>query len=187
MTTRSFPAVADSVPASRQFAADELRDAAPELVAAALLMVSELATNAVKHAGTDFVVRVDHRPGGLRFAVTDGGHEEPQMKSPEPHEPSGRGLRIVNQLADDWGIDHESGRKTVWFELRTSVEDADSSVSGNMRRERPFDRVSTTGPKWASHRRIAPTVARPHDPHGHDASTPTSGAHPLGRILVPSC
>jgi anti-sigma regulatory factor (Ser/Thr protein kinase) len=85
------------------------------------LLVSELVTNAVRHADLhhddviDLVVElVGHR---LRVEVHDpGGGFVPSAPSPDPARPSGWGLYLVAELADRWGVD--SGDKTlVWFEL----------------------------------------------------------------------
>jgi anti-sigma regulatory factor (Ser/Thr protein kinase) len=82
------------------------------------VMVSELATNALRHAETSFSVRVDQTPGSVRVEVADGGDGRPAVQSPAPSEPSGRGLRIVESLSDAWGVTAASGTgKTVWFTL----------------------------------------------------------------------
>jgi anti-sigma regulatory factor (Ser/Thr protein kinase) len=79
-------------------------------------MVSELATNALRHAETPFSVRVEQVPGTVRVEVADGGEGQPAVRSPEPSEPSGRGLRIVESLSESWGVTAASGAgKTVWF------------------------------------------------------------------------
>ena len=67
-------------------------------------MVSELATNCVRHTVTDFTVRVERTPDEVRVDVTDTGGGTPEVRSPEPSEPSGRGLRIVRELSDSFGI-----------------------------------------------------------------------------------
>jgi anti-sigma regulatory factor (Ser/Thr protein kinase) len=90
----------------------------PNLVADEIaVMVSELATNCVRHAGTDFTVGVEVDEHRIRVAVSDGGAGRPIVRSPGPREPSGRGLRIVRELADSFGIQDRQGApgKTVWF------------------------------------------------------------------------
>ena len=82
------------------------------------LMVSELVTNAVRHNDGDFVVFIDVTLDQIRVQVTDWGAGEPATRSPAPLEPSGRGLRIVEALSDNWGVGAAgAGGKSVWFTL----------------------------------------------------------------------
>jgi serine/threonine-protein kinase RsbW len=85
------------------------------------LLVSELVTNAVRHANLDHgdviglvVELADHK---LRVEVHDpGGGFVPTAPSPDPARPSGWGLYLVAELADRWGVDSDE-RTLVWFEL----------------------------------------------------------------------
>ncbi len=80
------------------------------------LLVSELVTNAVCHArtGVELTVTVDdHR---LCVEVHDEGGE-PEVAHPAPTTTGGRGLMIVERLAEQWGWAETGGDKTVWFEL----------------------------------------------------------------------
>jgi PAS domain S-box-containing protein len=83
------------------------------------LMLSELATNAVQHASTDFEVSVDIAPDGrhVRVAVSDTAESFPVPQDADAEASDGRGLHIVRALADAWGIDMRRGKpgKTVWF------------------------------------------------------------------------
>ena len=125
MPRQSFAAYPASVPAARGFVADVLAAAAPELCRTAALLVSELATNAVRHSGTpSFVVDVDYSPGeGVRVAVTDTGVGHPIPRNPDPTAEHGRGLLLVASLADRWGAHRRRAtqEKTVWFEVRQST------------------------------------------------------------------
>ena len=109
-----------SVGEARRFVAHGLVGVAPETLDSVVVMVSELATNAVKHSGTDFDLRFEYDGHVLRVEVADTGPGEPQLRQPTPDESRGRGLQIVRQLSDDWGVrdrpDGEAG-KVVWFEL----------------------------------------------------------------------
>jgi anti-sigma regulatory factor (Ser/Thr protein kinase) len=80
-------------------------------------MVSELATNCVRHTDTEFRVRVEHDSRCVRVEVTDRGHGMPTVRVPPSNEPTGRGLRIVRELSDSFGVEPlvEPPGKTVWF------------------------------------------------------------------------
>jgi anti-sigma regulatory factor (Ser/Thr protein kinase) len=112
----SFPFEARSVPAARRFVREQLSGYPQEMREAVELMVSELATNSIRHAGSGFEIAV--RAGKeVRVEVTDHGSGEPRLLSPQPTDPSGRGLRIVEGLSKRWGISSRRGGKTVWFTL----------------------------------------------------------------------
>ena len=83
-----------------------------------LLLVSELVTNAVVHAGSPAVVRLDADPDRIKVAVADS---EPQkvlsVTDPGPSSSSGRGVLLVDRLAARWGVEPQRTGKVVWFEL----------------------------------------------------------------------
>jgi anti-sigma regulatory factor (Ser/Thr protein kinase) len=118
--TRSFPAKVGSVRTARGFAAGCLGEVSPEVCEDAVLVVSELVTNCVRHAAANFTVVVETRGGRLRVEVSDSGGGWPVVRHPGSSEPTGRGLQIVHALSDEWGVDHGRGRTTVWFTMRTS-------------------------------------------------------------------
>jgi anti-sigma regulatory factor (Ser/Thr protein kinase) len=118
---RRFPADPKSVTAARRFATDALVDDAVDICQAVELMVSELATNCVRHAHTSFRLAITRTDEEIRVEVTDDGGGSPQMQSPRPDEPSGRGLRIVDMLSKRWGITRgASPGKTVWFTVASA-------------------------------------------------------------------
>jgi anti-sigma regulatory factor (Ser/Thr protein kinase) len=122
MPTRAFPAWPDSVPDARGFVTGLLASVPPELCEIAALLVSELASNAVRHSGVhEFVVEVKHLPdeGRLWVGVTDTGSGQPVLRPPSTTAEDGRGLRLVATLADRWGAHRRRStrEKTVWFEL----------------------------------------------------------------------
>jgi anti-sigma regulatory factor (Ser/Thr protein kinase) len=88
-------------------------------------MVSELATNCVRHTDTEFKVNVEHDQSQIRVEVTDRGPGAPTPRVPDATEPTGRGLRIVRELADSFGVDPTSGTpgKTVWFVVQLDAAD----------------------------------------------------------------
>jgi anti-sigma regulatory factor (Ser/Thr protein kinase) len=90
----------------------------------ALLLVSELVTNAVDHGHEEITLYLRVHPPGIGVAVEDEGAASPPVTvvAPEPGAASGRGLLIVDTLASTWGVtphDPPPG-KTVWFELDPS-------------------------------------------------------------------
>ena len=92
----------------------------PERVEDALLLVSELVTNAVKygpeHGEIQLIVGADGER--MRFTVHDtGAGPLPAMRPMDrlPHEGGGHGLRLVDRVSDRWGV--ERGSTRVWFEL----------------------------------------------------------------------
>jgi hypothetical protein len=84
---------------------------------APVLMVDELATNAITHAHTPFWVKASMGAGGLRVEVGDGNPLVPVVTEAAPHAESGRGMQIVATLASRWGTKRCDRGKTVWFEV----------------------------------------------------------------------
>lgn len=92
-----------------------------ETAETALLLVSELVTNSVRHAGlktADTVVLcIQQGPRGLHFEVQDVGIGfEHHKRRSSKEEPGGWGLYLVEQLAQRWGV-NQRGPTVVWFEL----------------------------------------------------------------------
>jgi anti-sigma regulatory factor (Ser/Thr protein kinase) len=124
MTTgRTFLNRPASIAAARRFVASVVDPVAPELTEAVVLMLSELATNCVRYEHSDFEVRVDAATDQIRVEVHDQGTGQPIMRTPEPHEASGRGLQIVNAFARSWGVSETPGvpGKTVWFTVSPAM------------------------------------------------------------------
>jgi anti-sigma regulatory factor (Ser/Thr protein kinase) len=91
----------------------------PARVEDAVLLVSELVTNAVKYGPEDEAIRliVTTDDQTTRFTVHDLGLGPlPEMRDQSDPAPGGHGLRLVDALADRWGV--ERGSTRVWFELR---------------------------------------------------------------------
>jgi anti-sigma regulatory factor (Ser/Thr protein kinase) len=88
----------------------------------AILVASELVSNAVMHAGCEpgeeIELVVEMRPNAIRLEITDRGCSEntPTVRGPEYRGPGGLGLRIVETLAHCWGVERRVGT-LVWAEL----------------------------------------------------------------------
>lgn len=120
---RTFPADPHSVRAARRFAIEALADMSADVRESVELMVSELATNGIRHGQTSFRLVIEQTSEEIRVEVTDGGAGTPQMRHPGPDEPTGRGLRIVDMLSERWGVERDSQKgKTVWFTLSVAGE-----------------------------------------------------------------
>jgi anti-sigma regulatory factor (Ser/Thr protein kinase) len=113
---RRFPARPASVAKARKFATSSL-DADDDLVSRVESLVSELATNVVRHARTPFLVEVRSDDRSVRVDVTDASSEPPSIRPIDPVDPTGRGLVVVESLADRWGYEAGTHGKTVWFEI----------------------------------------------------------------------
>ena len=87
---------------------------------AAILLVSELVTNAVRHAGTGgapVILRLETTGTWLRIEVHDADARGPQPRTPTGLDESGFGLVLVEAVADKWGVHRTAAGKTVWAEL----------------------------------------------------------------------
>jgi anti-sigma regulatory factor (Ser/Thr protein kinase) len=120
---RTFPADPHSVRAARRFATEALAGRAADVRESVELMVSELATNGIRHGHTSFQLTIEQTPGEIRVEVSDAGGGTPQMRFPGPDEPTGRGLRIVDMLSERWGVERDARKgKTVWFTVSVAAK-----------------------------------------------------------------
>ena len=112
-----------SVREARRFVAATLTGAGlGHLVDTAALLVSELSANAVLHAHGAFAVEVTLVGPVVRIGVRDTSAQAPHRCARSPLAGSGRGLAMVETLAQDWGTERIADsagpyRKTVWFTL----------------------------------------------------------------------
>lgn len=81
------------------------------------LLTSELVTNAVLHAGTEFDVTVVRDDRHVRVGVKDGDRRLPQPATTSHDASTGRGLRLVDAMASAWGVEDRPDGKFVWFEV----------------------------------------------------------------------
>jgi anti-sigma regulatory factor (Ser/Thr protein kinase) len=83
----------------------------------AVLIVSEMVTNAVRHGGGRVRLRLRRGAHVLRLEVRDGTRRLPRLLPAAPDAECGRGLRIVTELAYRWGTTRVRGGKIVWAEV----------------------------------------------------------------------
>ncbi|MFJ7237908.1 SpoIIE family protein phosphatase [Streptomyces olivaceus] len=97
---------------------------------AAVLLLSELLTNVLVHTDADalLVAEIAGEPGerGIRVEVTDNGDDLPHKRRPGEMASSGRGLVLIELLADAWGVAPRGTGKSIWYELYESTPPADA-------------------------------------------------------------
>jgi anti-sigma regulatory factor (Ser/Thr protein kinase) len=93
-----------------------------DLANSAVLAISELVTNALRHAGSPVLVLAEYAGGRLTLAVQDGEATLPTMQPPEPDAEGGRSLALVDQLAATWGLQSTVLGKMVWVTLAGSAD-----------------------------------------------------------------
>jgi anti-sigma regulatory factor (Ser/Thr protein kinase) len=108
-----------SVRKARGFTADVLADDGVEasVIELAVLLVSELVTNAVVHARGPICLTVHTDAHWVRIEVEDAGHRRPALRAATLDAVDGRGLLVVDKLATDWGTEQRATHKVVWFEI----------------------------------------------------------------------
>jgi CheY-like chemotaxis protein len=114
-----LPDELSSVGSARRFVKDRLTEWGIEgPVDDALLVVSELAANALTHARSSYRLRLSATSHALRIEVDDTGVGTPEPQPLTETEEHGRGLHLVGALAASWGMESaETGGKRVWAEL----------------------------------------------------------------------
>lgn len=117
-----FPAAPDAVRTARSLVRHTLREwELDSVVDVAALLVSELVTNALRHATGPIGVRVVRGPAGaagvLLVEVSDPLPDPPRERVARPDDEDGRGLQLVASATRRWGTRPGEAGKTVWFEL----------------------------------------------------------------------
>ncbi|MET0419568.1 MAG: ATP-binding protein [Actinoplanes sp.] len=85
-----------------------------DLTATAALIATELVANVVRHAHTTMIFTVGLRDGRLSMAVRDGSRRLPKPADPTVSSPGGRGLRLIRELTEGWGVLPVTDGKVVW-------------------------------------------------------------------------
>jgi anti-sigma regulatory factor (Ser/Thr protein kinase) len=108
-----------SVRKARVFTGDALADGGVEasVIEVAVLLVSELVTNAVVHAGGTVWVTVHADAHWVRIDVEDQGRGRPELRPARQNQPGGRGVGVVDKLATHWGTERRATHKLVWCEI----------------------------------------------------------------------
>jgi two-component sensor histidine kinase len=114
MLSTDLPRSLDSAGAARRIVNGHTPSLDSQQRQDAVLMVSELVTNAVVHGVGAISLRIDAEAETVRIEVADEGNVA-VAPSPHPSAHGGWGLRIVEQLSDDWGV--LDGSTRVWFRL----------------------------------------------------------------------
>jgi anti-sigma regulatory factor (Ser/Thr protein kinase) len=118
--TVDLPPAVQSVPVARHLVLELLRAwHAPHDREDAALLVTELVTNVVDHVGGEasLTLELEMSDGWLRIAVLDGSAVRPVVRELDTVNPRGRGLRLVQAIAERWGSEDHQGGKRVWLEL----------------------------------------------------------------------
>jgi anti-sigma regulatory factor (Ser/Thr protein kinase) len=111
---------------ARRFAADVLIAWDEESLADTVqLLVSELVTNAVLHAGSPVRLALWRRDNRIHVDVVDDSAVPPGLRDYDAEATTGRGLDLVGMVADAWGVEPRAPQgKSVWFEVLASNPDA---------------------------------------------------------------
>ncbi|MFD7097303.1 ATP-binding protein [Streptomyces xanthophaeus] len=95
-----------------------------------ILLISELVTNAVVHTGCPAVLRMLFGEPGVRVEVADASDRAPARRQAAGDDTGGRGLELVDGLADRWGWQREGAGKRIWCEI-DRAEKAASDCAGD--------------------------------------------------------
>src|SRR6059058_3120625 len=96
----------------------------------ALLLTSELVTNALVHTGSALEIAVSTTPGSVTVRVQDADTGPIPASTPPAEDElieGGRGLVLVHELSEAWGTEHQAGRKAVWFRLALESDPPDGA------------------------------------------------------------
>jgi anti-sigma regulatory factor (Ser/Thr protein kinase) len=112
-----LPATPVAARTARRVVAEQCSSWDTDVIDTAVLLTSELVTNAVIHGHSDVQLEVRTDGALLRVDVGDENSQLPRQKPTEHDALGGRGLQIVALLATRWGVYDQPMGKTVWFEL----------------------------------------------------------------------
>nr|WP_311765351.1 SpoIIE family protein phosphatase [Streptomyces zingiberis] len=135
--TATFPPVGRSVAGARAFVRDTLQGwGHSDIVDDAVVLTSELVTNAVVHAGTAADVLCLRTDRGVRVEVADRYPERDvplqfnAAQAANPDREGGRGLMLCGAIATSWGVEYSATHKQVWFQLDLPERPAGTRSAG---------------------------------------------------------
>src|SRR5579862_2720088 len=131
----TFGADPGSARAARTWGLPILRAWAGAAASDALVVLSELVTNAIVHGAAPIDVRLRHQDDRIRIEVRDRADGVVAVADPGPDALGGRGLLLVRELAADWGVEGDDDGKTVWAELSAAPAAGPPDASRGTRRE----------------------------------------------------
>jgi anti-sigma regulatory factor (Ser/Thr protein kinase) len=137
MTT--LPCEPSSVPRARAFIRERLEDwRCSGVIDDAELVMSEILTNAIRHTGCEqTTVRIDVAGDAVAVVVSDPGDRVPRRVDNGPDSPTGRGLAVVEAVAEHWGSEQNLWGKDVWAVLRIPEPDLISPATTDAGDGRP--------------------------------------------------
>jgi anti-sigma regulatory factor (Ser/Thr protein kinase) len=123
LASKELGSSTSAVAESRTFVSATLRRwGLEELVTDAELLTSELVTNALVHARTAVQVAVAVADGVAEIGVTDGARGLPRQRTSTYPSEGGRGLHLVDAVAQEWGVADVGAGKQVWFRLDVGAD-----------------------------------------------------------------
>jgi anti-sigma regulatory factor (Ser/Thr protein kinase) len=137
---RTMLTVAQAEPERVAVARQQLRELlhdwdSADQIDSAVLLLSEMLTNVLVHTDADALLLAEVRggPGArrMRVEVTDTSDDLPHKRRPGELASSGRGLMLIELLAEAWGVDPRGEGKSIWFELYESAESSAGSAPGS--------------------------------------------------------
>lgn len=137
-----IPPISTGIGEARRFTRDQLKTWGLLSVADnAILMISELVTNAILHGGEGAVLRLIFDDLKIRAEVRDSSPAMPVVRGYSETATTGRGMVIVDALAAAWGTYAVDGGKVVWFELTTGGAEpkqvaGEQQLAGNPQNQR---------------------------------------------------
>lgn len=132
-----LPCTPDAARAARAYVAETLADWPPASAETVRLLVSEVVTNAVLHARTPVELLLEVQGDRVRVDVRDGSPSAPLLKRYAADAATGRGLRLLAALSDEWGVSRTPSGKSVWFTVGRDARDDPGSVTGDAAPDRP--------------------------------------------------
>ena len=123
----------DSVGVGRRLVREALAEwGLDDLTHTALLLTSEVLTNSLLHARTQIVLTVSRSgSSGVSISVRDGSSIIPRRRRHAADATTGRGLELLDRLAQSWRIDQEPTGKTLTFTLAAAVDPWASFADAN--------------------------------------------------------